>query len=86
MIRWPAPDRISATSRAVLERFKKAGVAKELEQDSREWVLVNWPWVPDPPYMIVARASDGEQRSCEMGEDSLWTMRPSDSTTHPSAA
>ena len=86
MIRWPAADRMSATSRTVLERFKKVGVARELEQDSREWVLVNWPWVPDPPYMIVARASDGEERRCEMGEDGLWTTCAGDHTTHPSAA
>jgi hypothetical protein len=86
MIRWPAADRMSSTSRVVLERFKKAGVAKELEQDAREWILVNWPWVPDPPYTIVARASDGEERQCVMGEDGLWTTGPSPRSTHPSAA
>jgi hypothetical protein len=86
MIRWPAPGRMSDTSRSVLERFKKAGVAKELEQDPREWVLVNWPWVPDPPYEFVARASDGEERRCEMGEDGLWTTSAGDVATPPSAA
>jgi hypothetical protein len=86
MIRWPAQDRTSKTSQVVLERFKKAGVAKELEQDSREWVLVNWPWVPDPPYVIIVRASDGEERRCIMGEDGLWTMRASDRSNEPSAA
>lgn len=86
MVRWPASDRMSATSRVIIERFKKVGVAKELEQDSREWVLVNWPWVPDPPFAIVARASDGEERRCEMGEDGLWTMRASDHAARTSAA
>jgi len=86
MIRWPASDRMSKTSSVVLERFKKAGPSKELEQDPREWVLVNWPWVPDPPYVIIARASDGEERRCIMGEDGLWTTCASDHSTHPSAA
>ena len=85
MIRWPLPERMSKVSASVLERFKKAGVAKELEQDSREWVLVNWPWVPDPPFTIVARATDGEERRCIMGEDGLWTSRAGDHS-HPSAA
>jgi hypothetical protein len=86
MLRWPAPDRLSKTSHVVLERFKKTGVAKELEQDSREWVLVTWPWVPDPPYTIVARASDAEERRCVMGEDGLWTVSVSEQSTHPTAA
>ncbi len=86
MVRWPASDRLSKTSHVVLERFKKAAVAKELEQDSREWVLVNWPWVPDPPYTFVARATDGEERRLVMGEDGLWTSRTSAVSTHPSAA
>ena len=86
MIRWPASDRMSKTSAVVLERFKKAAVAKELEQDAREWVLVNWPWVPDPPYTFVARATDGEERRCIMGEDGLWTNHATTPTTAPSAA
>ena len=86
MIRWPLPERMSAVSRGVLERFKKAGVAKELEQDAREWVLVNWPWMPEPPYTIVVRASDGEERRCIMGEDGLWIVRASDRSTAPTAA
>jgi hypothetical protein len=86
MIRWPQPDRVSRVSLAVLEKLKKAGVAKELEQDAREWVLVNWPWVPDPPYTFVARASDGEQRRLVMGEDGLWTSTESERSASPDAA
>ncbi|MGO8994719.1 MAG: hypothetical protein ACLQVI_15495 [Polyangiaceae bacterium] len=86
MVRWPASDRMSKTSAVVVEKFKKTGAAKELEQDAREWVLVNWPWMPEPPYTIVVRASDGEERRCVMGEDGLWTMGASDHSTHPSAA
>ena len=73
MIRWPAPERLSKVSAGILERFKKTAGAKEIDQDSREWVLVNWPWVPDPPYVIVARASDHEERRWVMGDDGLWT-------------
>jgi hypothetical protein len=86
MVRWPAADRMSKTSATVLERFKKTAAAKELDQDSREWVLMNWPWVPDPPYTIVARASDGEERRCVMGEDGLWTTHLGNGPSPRSAA
>jgi hypothetical protein len=86
MIRWPAADRLSKTSHVVIDRFKKTSIAKELEQDSREWVLVNWPWVPDPPFTIVARASDDEERRCIMGEDELWTVTTNVPSIHPTAA
>jgi hypothetical protein len=73
MVRWPAPERLSKTSAAIIERFKKVAAAKELEQDPREWVLMNWPWVPDPPYTVVVRASDGAERRFVMDPDGLWT-------------
>ena len=86
MIRWPAQGRMSATSAHVVEKFKKSAAVKDLEQDPREWVLVNWPWVPDPPYTFVVRASDGEQRRWVMGEDGLWTERAFEPTAPPNAA
>jgi hypothetical protein len=86
MIRWPLPDRVSEVSQSVLEKLKKAGLAKELEQDPREWVLAGWPWVPDPPYTFVVRASDGEQRRLVLGEDGLWTMTQVERSSSPSAA
>jgi hypothetical protein len=85
MIRWPLPERVSKVSQSVLEKLKKAGLAKELEQDPREWVIASWPWVPDPPYTFVVRASDGEQRRLVMGEDGLWTTSPVE-RSRPSAA
>jgi hypothetical protein len=87
MVRWPAPERVSKVSAGILEKFKKTGVAKELEQDSREWVLMNWPWVPEPPYTIVVRASDAEERRLAMGEDGLWYVTASIvPSANPSAA
>jgi hypothetical protein len=86
MVRWPASDRTSQTSKTVIERFKKTAAAKDLEQDPREWVLENWPWVPDPPYTVVARASDGEERRCVMDTEGLWTIQTSRPTLHPTAA
>ena len=86
MVRWPAPDRMSQTSKGIVERFKKTAAAKDMEQDPREWVLENWPWVPDPPYTIVARASDGEERRSVMDASGLWTIHTTRPTVHPSAA
>jgi hypothetical protein len=86
MVRWPAADRMSAISARVIEKFKKSGPVKDLEQDPREWVLVNWPWVPDPPYTFVVRATDGEQRRWVMGEDGLWVSHGTEPTTRPTAA
>ncbi len=77
MVRWPAPERMSKVSAGIVERFKKAGVAKELEQDPHEWVLMNWPWMPEPPYTVVARATDGEERRYVMGDDELWRQSAS---------
>jgi hypothetical protein len=75
MVRWPAADRLSKVSSTILERFKKTSGAKELEQDPREWVLVNWPWLPDAPYSIVTRAADGEERQFEGDEAGRWVVR-----------
>ena len=86
MVRWPAADRMSQTSKAVIERFQKTAGAKELEQDPREWVLENWPWVPDPPFTFVARSSDGEERRLVMNTDGLWTSNTSRSPNHTTAA
>ena len=47
---------------------------RDLEQDAREWVLVNWPWVPDAPYAIVARAADGEERQLSGDAAGRWVV------------
>ena len=75
MVRWPAPERLSKVSTAIVERFKKTAGAKELEQDGREWGLVNWPWLPDAPYNFVVRAADGEERQWQGDADGKWVMR-----------
>ncbi len=75
MVRWPAPDRLSKISAGILDRFKKTAGAKELEQDSREWILVNWPWLPDAPYTIVVRAADGEERQLQGDDAGRWVVR-----------
>lgn len=86
MVRWPTSNRLSRVSATVLERFKKTSGAKELEQDARDWVLVNWPWMPDAPYVITARASDSEQREWVGEADGIWSMRVTQPATPPHAA
>jgi hypothetical protein len=86
MVRWPSTDRMSSTSKGIIERFQKTAAAKELEQDPREWVLENWPWVPDPPYTLVVRSSDDEERRLVMEGDGMWTSHTSRSPTHNTAA
>jgi hypothetical protein len=75
MVRWPASDRMSRVSAPLVERFKKTALAKELEQDSREWVLSSWPWMPDAPYLYTARASDGEERRATIDDADTLTVR-----------
>jgi hypothetical protein len=75
MVRWPAAEKMSRVSAGIVERFQKTAGAKELEQDAREWVLVNWPWLPEAPYSFVARASDGEERQWVGDADGRWVMR-----------
>jgi hypothetical protein len=80
MVRWPASDRLSRVSAPLIERFKKTSAAKDLEQDPREWVLANWPWLAEAPYAFTARASDGEERRIVIDADEALTVRIS----HPS--
>ena len=75
MIHWPAPDRLSKIAAGILERVKKTAAAKELEQDAREWTLVNWSWLPDPPYTMTLRSPEGEERYLLIEADGRWTMR-----------
>jgi len=78
MVRWPAADRLSRVSSPILERFKKTAEAKDLEQDSREWVLASWPWMPEAPYLFTARSSDGvEERHFVIDERDTMTVRVS---------
>ncbi len=86
MVRWPAPERMSKVSLAIVERFKKTAAAKDLEQDAREWALVNWPWMPDAPYKIVVRAGVEEQREFVCEADGLWRMKELDPLTPTRAA
>jgi len=86
MVRWPAPDRMSRISAEIVERFKKTAGAKELEQDAREWSLVTWPWMPEPPYGFTVRASDGEERQWTGDATGLWTMKRIHPATRPSDA
>ncbi len=88
MVRWPAPDRLSRTSAPIIERFKKTSAAKDLEQDPREWVLAQWPWLPDAPYGFTARASDGEERRIMIDGDDTLTVHVSHPahTAHPARA
>jgi hypothetical protein len=77
MVRWPASDRLSRTSAPLIERFKKTSAAKDLEQDPREWVLAQWPWLPDAPYGFTVLASDGEERRIMIDGDDTLTVRVS---------
>lgn len=72
MVRWPLPERMSKVSHSIIERFKKSAVAKDLEQDPREWVLMSWPWLPDAPYTVITRAADGEERQFVGDADGHW--------------
>jgi hypothetical protein len=85
MVRWPALDRMSKVSAPIVERFKKTAEAKDLEQDAREWVMAGWPWMPDAPFLFVARASDAEERHYVIDETGALTMRVSRPTA-PRAA
>jgi hypothetical protein len=75
VIQWPPSEKMTRISSATLDRFKKTAAIKELEQDSREWTLVTWSWMPDPPYALTFRSSDMEERYCVMEEDGRWQMR-----------
>ena len=77
MIVWPPPDKLSKTSIGLIEKFKKTAAVKELEQDSREWVLASWSWLPDPPFSFVLRSSDYEERTVVSEGDGRWQMRVS---------
>ena len=72
MVRWPAPDRMSKVSASIVERFKKTAQPKELEQDAREWVLANWPWMPEP--RTPSSLGDRRQRAAD-GDDTLRHAR-----------
>lgn len=75
MIHWPAPEKLTKISAGILDRFKKTAAAKELEQDSREWSFVSWAWLPEPPYALVLRSADSEERYFLMEGDGRWQMR-----------
>ena len=75
MIGWPAPEKLSKISAGLIEKFKKTAAAKELEQDPREWSLISWSWMPDPPHAFTLRSSDNEERYVISEGDGRWQMR-----------
>lgn len=74
MVRMPptVPTRIAKTN---LEYFAASAAARELDDDSRVWTVVEWSWTPGPPMTIVLRSDRGETTDFIVDASGTWRMR-----------
>ena len=57
-----------------LELFASSAAAEELEDQKREWRVVEWSWTPGPPLRIVLRTEEGEGVAVVMDGTGVWRI------------
>lgn len=75
----------SSVGRTNLELFASSGAARELEDRSDSWAVVEWSWTEGPPMRIVLRGGEGERMDVVVDAEGVWRMElePVDPKIHP---
>ena len=58
MIRWLEDERLPATVKTNIARFKATSFAKDLDEGQSEWRFMSWPRTPDMPLRFLLRSDD----------------------------
>ena len=69
------PDRpMTDEARKNLARFYETSAAREFEQDSRMWSVVEWTWESGPPLRVSLRDGEGQVLDFVMDDQGVWNL------------
>jgi hypothetical protein len=75
MLHFPSRN-VSAHAQRNLDFFRHTSLAKQLEQDVRQWSVVEWSWAPGPPLRVQVRSDLGDVLEFVMDEPGVWRAHP----------
>jgi hypothetical protein len=61
MIRWLEDERLSASVKANMARFKATSFAKDLDESAAHWRFMSWPRSEATPLRFLLRSDDQHQ-------------------------
>ena len=73
MLRLPT-DGLTADAQRNLDRFRQTSAAREIEDDPREWTVVEWTWTPGPPMRVHLRDPAGDIVDFVMDDTGMWQL------------
>ena len=74
MLRMPTRH-VTATAQSNLDRFRTTSAAKDLDEDTFAWTVVEWSWTQGPPLHVNVRSEAGEVRDFLMDEEGVWRVQ-----------
>jgi hypothetical protein len=65
---------VTEAARHNLALFCATSAAKELDEDTRSWSVVEWSWHEGPPLRVFLRSDRGDVLDFVMDEDGVWRI------------
>jgi hypothetical protein len=73
MLRMPTRA-LTVEAKKNLERFLRTSAAREMEDDSRTWTVVEWSWVSGPPMRVHLRDEQSAVVDFVMDAGGTWQL------------
>jgi hypothetical protein len=73
MLRMPT-HALTTEAKRNLQRFYDTSAAREIEDDSRTWTVVEWTWGAGPPMRIHLRDDKGDVVDFIMDNAGAWQL------------
>ncbi len=75
MLRMPT-HAVTDEAKRNLARFLETSAARDMQEDSRTWSVVEWTWEAGPPLRISVRGEDGDVLDFVMDGAGGWVLSP----------
>lgn len=81
MIAWPDEDALNDAAKRHMRAFKKTAVAKEFDEDEKNWVFHSFARMPDPPVRMILQDETSPNETVRprvtitMDERGVWYVR-----------
>jgi hypothetical protein len=73
MLRMPT-HALTIEAKRNLQRFYDTSAAREIEDDSRTWTVVEWTWGAGPPMRVHLRDEKGDVVDFIMDDAGAWQL------------
>jgi hypothetical protein len=74
MLRFPSHTKLPDPAREALAHFAATSLARQLNDDTRVWRVMEQSWVPGPPLHVVVENEAHEELLFSMSEDGTWRV------------